>query len=171
MTTDTEKIRRAYLPGKVKILFIGESAPDSGGFFYKGDALARNTQVAFERALNRKFTDSMEFLRFFMKTGCYFDDLSPVPVNKMPPDQRDAALKAGVHALSKRIDKYSPEKIIVVMKKIKGYVFEALGKSKLDDVSIHVLNYPGYSKRNIKKYINQLTRLVTCQLFYVENFQ
>ena len=37
--SDVEKVRQSFKPEKVSILFIGESAPASGSFFYTGDSL------------------------------------------------------------------------------------------------------------------------------------
>jgi len=45
----TEDIRKSYLPNDVKILFLGEAAPASGKFFYKGDQATSFTQKAFEK--------------------------------------------------------------------------------------------------------------------------
>jgi hypothetical protein len=40
---DVEAIRRAHRPEPIATLFVGESAPVSGGFFYRGNLLV--TQI------------------------------------------------------------------------------------------------------------------------------
>ena len=46
---DREELRRRYQPKEVKVLFIGESPPARGTFFYKGDSpLFTHTQSMFE---------------------------------------------------------------------------------------------------------------------------
>jgi hypothetical protein len=47
---DNELIRDLYRPAIIKLLFVGESAPVSGNFFYKGDSLTSHVQEAFEKA-------------------------------------------------------------------------------------------------------------------------
>jgi hypothetical protein len=36
---DIEALRLSYKPEHIKILFVGESAPASGKFFYKGNSM------------------------------------------------------------------------------------------------------------------------------------
>ena len=78
---DTEELRKSYKPDKVKILFVGESPPAGGTFFYNANSnLYRNTKKAFEIALEKEW--SYDFLSDFKKMGCYLVDLCLIPVNK-----------------------------------------------------------------------------------------
>jgi len=153
-----EDIRKNYLPDKVKILFVGESAPESGKFFYKGDLATTFTQKAFEKVFNCRFNNHQDFLSFFKGKGCYLDDLSLIPVNNMNRAEREATLESGVDSFSKRLESISPDIIIVIMKKIKKHVSEAIGKSKLDNVCVHSLPFPGYGHQN--KYENGLVEIL-----------
>jgi hypothetical protein len=48
---DTEAIRERYRPKRIMTLFVGESAPSSGKFFYRGNtALKRNMETAMKAA-------------------------------------------------------------------------------------------------------------------------
>jgi hypothetical protein len=71
MTNDTESIesiRAGYRPDRIKTLFVGESAPHSGDFFYCGNtAMLRNMRLAVETSLGR--TD--DFLKTFKAYGWY----------------------------------------------------------------------------------------------------
>lgn len=46
---ENENIRERFRPSKIKVLFIGESAPASGDFFYKEDSLCGYTQQSFAK--------------------------------------------------------------------------------------------------------------------------
>ncbi len=156
---DTEDIRRKYLPEKIKTLFVGESALANGKFFYKGDTATAYTQKAFEKAYNRKFEDYKDFLSFFQAEGFYLDDLSLLPVDNLKKEsERIAVLKTSITDLSKRLNKLSPDIIIIVLKTIKEYVFEAIGKSKLENVCIHVIPFPGQGHQN--EYVDRLVKIL-----------
>ena len=95
--TTIEAIRTSYRPQRITTLFVGESAPVSGKFFYIGNTLlARHV----ERAMNEAgLGGGGNFLDRFKSYGWYLDDLVLNPVNHLTPPQRaasDLALKAGL---------------------------------------------------------------------------
>jgi hypothetical protein len=157
---DSEDIRKRYKPHKIKIFFAGESIPAGGNFFYKGDSLTDHTKLAFEKAFGRSFDDYEEFLNFFKQMDCYLDDMSLIPVNHMEPQEREKTLKACINSFSRKLDSYSPEIIIIIMKKIKRHVLEAVGRSNLDNVCIHTLTYPCYSMKNRTRYVDDLVKIL-----------
>src|SRR4051812_20336030 len=66
-----ERTRRKYKPDDIRVLFIGESPPAGGEFFYLANsALYYATRQAFETAIPalRKRED---FVRAFCALGCY----------------------------------------------------------------------------------------------------
>ena len=76
MNNETESqieiVRQEFMPEKVSILFIGESAPISGKFFYTEDSLCAYTQTAFAEVFPEVKTMSRnEFLNFFKSKGCF----------------------------------------------------------------------------------------------------
>ena len=73
---DFEAIRKAYQPKDIRLLFVGESRPESGKFFYLGSPMTTYTQRAFETTFSLVFETADRFLRFFQEKGCYLDDLS-----------------------------------------------------------------------------------------------
>jgi hypothetical protein len=155
-----EDIRKRYKPDKIRIFFAGESVPAGGNFFYMGDSLTEHTKQAFERAFRRSFDDCEDFLNFFKQMDCYLDDLSLIPVNHMEPKEREKTLKRSINGFSKKLDSYSPEIIIIIMKKIKKHVLEAVGKSGLNNVCIHTLPYPCYSMSNRTRYVDDLVKIL-----------
>src|SRR4051794_35002116 len=110
-----ERARRRYRPDDIRVLFIGESAPAGGTFFYNGDsALYAATRVAFEAAIP-KLRKSDDFLTAFMELGCYLEDLSPVAVNhlnlndKKQAEERRALRRQGIPALARRMRAWLPK--------------------------------------------------------------
>ena len=74
-----EDLRKSFRPGSIKTLFVGESAPQSGKFFYSQNS-------GLYRAMQQAFHAGGNFLLEFKARGFYLDDLSLVPVNGMEPD-------------------------------------------------------------------------------------
>jgi hypothetical protein len=78
-------LRKLFRPPKVNVLFIGESPPAGGTFFYQADSrLYQRTRAAFGRAFGRSMPEGAEFLREFQRLGCYLEDLCAEPVNRLP---------------------------------------------------------------------------------------
>jgi hypothetical protein len=75
-----EVIRQRFLPERITTLFVGESAPHSGKFFYCGQT-AMTTNM--KRAVELAFGKSDDFLRTFQAYGWFLDDLVPEPINQL----------------------------------------------------------------------------------------
>src|SRR5690242_11432639 len=94
-----ERLRRQYLPSRVRILFVGEAPPASGRFFYQADSgLYRALRATF----NRAFPDmeGIDFLKAFRDRGCYLVDLCGRPVDRLRPKSRKRVCSAGEVPLS-----------------------------------------------------------------------
>jgi hypothetical protein len=76
-----ETIRLAFRPDRITTLFVGESAPISGDFFYcGGTALERVMRSAIEGSLG---PTSGDFLGAFKAYGWYLDDLVLTPIDHL----------------------------------------------------------------------------------------
>ena len=119
-----ETLRHSYLPTVCKVVLIGESAPDGGNFFYKGDTLCTYTKEAFCIAFPDANipNDNMMFLNFFRDHGFYLDDLSLITINNAGPQTRQQHNREGVPALANRLKDYKPEVVICIMLAISDYV-------------------------------------------------
>src|SRR6202789_3451182 len=97
-----ERLRGKYRPIKVRILFVGESPPASGRFFYHADSgLYRAIREAFVKAFpNLREAD---FLKLFRNLGCYLLDLCDRPVDHLQPRSRRKLCRAGEPRLAKSI--------------------------------------------------------------------
>jgi hypothetical protein len=143
-----EALRRSFLPEAVRVLFVGESPPAGGRFFYAADsALYRAMRDAFAVALPGCGED--EFLRRFAALGCYLDDLCLEPVNQLvePGDagvrRRLAARHEGEGRLATTIAMLRPRVIIVLLKAIAANVARAARLARCEELERHVVTYPG----------------------------
>jgi hypothetical protein len=157
-----ERLRESWKPSNVRILFVGESRPRSGRFFYDPEenstGLSGHTQAAFSLAFRRSFTSKERFLELFKRTGCYLDDLCTEPVNKTAPARRRRKRRAGVASLRLRIERHPPKQVIVVMKGIVRQVAMAAALAGHEKVPIYALPFPTRGRQ--LDYIEQLTILL-----------
>ena len=157
--SDVEKVRQSFKPEKVSILFIGESAPASGSFFYTGDSLCTYTKEAFAMAFPELiFPTSDDFLQFFQNAGCYLDDLSLVPVNDRNADERKRMQLEGMSSLAKRIAGYQPNAIICMLKdrEFQTIIKEAIRRAGLENIPIRVTPFGGFGNQG--KYREELKK-------------
>ncbi len=121
MRISREKLRRRYRPEVVKLLFIGESPPASGRFFYRCDSgLFRAMREAFANV--PPAMGDAEFLAAFAGAGCYLIDACSDPVDRLEPQARRSALAAGEPLLSRRIKELQPQSIATLVRSIRGNV-------------------------------------------------
>ncbi|MBN9888690.1 hypothetical protein [Salipiger abyssi] len=97
---DVEPLRASYRPGKIKVLFVGESAPAGGAFFYKQTGQVHGQ---FRQALAPHIGDSPSFVEAFKQAGFYLDDLVLEPVNWLSRSDRQAIHAASIDSFAKRL--------------------------------------------------------------------
>ena len=148
MSETLDELRARYKPAIVRVLFVGESPPAGGTFFYAGNSkLFLATKTAFEQALGDSFDG--DFREAFRSLGCYLDDLCLRAVNHLKltiPDQKRERLaerRAGEVALAQRMRDLNPAAIILVMSGIEENVRRAAAAAELGDRIVAVLPFPG----------------------------
>jgi hypothetical protein len=142
-----EQERLKYKPYKIQLLFIGESPPSGGTFFYFANSnLYRAIKKGFSKVYG-DFNSDGQFLSFFKGIGCYLDDLCLIPVNNLSTSVRDAERVRGIKPLSRRINEYEPKMIIIVMKAIQSNVLTAIQNSNTKPI-IEIIPFPGGSEKN-----------------------
>ncbi len=161
MAKHTEQLRRSFRPANIKILFLGESPPAGGGFFYDASRtgnLSHYTQQAFSRFSGVVWNQKRGFLDFFREHGCYLDDLCLEPVNDLPwTDRRQRGRKA-VPSLTQRMRTYNPRSVVVTMKGIRKDVEAALEAAGLHDVARSFLPFPSNGRQ--KQYVEGLVGIL-----------
>lgn len=157
-----EKLRAHYRPDPIRVLFIGESPPVGGTFFYATQSnLARYTQEAFGRVYEQRWATREEFLRFFQSCGCYLDDLCLDPVNGMTPTERRRTRLEAVPELAKRMTGIHPGAVISVMSGTKRQVRQAMGLAGLGEMEPCIMPFPtfGNQHRYVARLVETLSNL------------
>jgi uracil-DNA glycosylase len=141
MSTNWEALRRAYRPERVKMLFVGESPPMSGRFFYNRDSgLYRAVRDAFHQ-VDSSINDE-NFLTVFRGAGCYLVDACLQPVDRMKPAARRNACLDGEPRLTRRIRAMQPETIVTLVRSIQKNVERAIVQASWKGTLLTV-PYPG----------------------------
>lgn len=157
-----QKIRESWRPSDIRVLFIGESRPASGRFFYCGDStLASCTQEAFANVFQKHFSSTNDFLVYFRDLGCYLEDLSIEPLNKKPPDERAILQVQAIPQLAERIESTSPRAIITIMKGIQPHTEEAARVAGLASVPRYVLPFPRSDSGSDLVYVEGLSGILS----------
>ena len=126
----------------IRILWIAESPPASGGYFYFEEASSTNFLfVETMRALNwwrvdqvmKEGYDKKSLLMRFQKAGYFLVDLVQRPINNVPDSVRDAAIQAGISRLALELKSLDPRNIIVVKAPLYGLLLNALRGTPYSD--------------------------------------
>ena len=123
---DVEPLRASYRPSKIKVLFVGESAPAGGAFFYRQTGQVHSQ---FRQVLAPHVGDCPTFIKAFQKAAFYLDDLVLEPVNWLSRSERKAAHAASVPSLASRLREYEAPLVVAFMKGIAAPVKAAIAAS------------------------------------------
>ncbi|HEX3879133.1 MAG TPA: uracil-DNA glycosylase family protein [Bryobacteraceae bacterium] len=149
-----EALRASYRPRRVKILFVGESPPASGRFFYsRNSGLYRALRDAFQR-VDKSIVEE-NFLSIFQQTGCYLIDACGQPVDRMRPAARKLACIQGEAPLSRRIRALQPETIVTLVRSIAPNVERAALRASWTGALVTV-PYPGRWVQHRKVFLRLL---------------
>lgn len=159
--TTTEIMRQLYRPAHVKVLFVGESPPASGRFFYHANSgLYRAIRKAFVRAIPG--LEKEDFLNYFQQLGCYLVDLCPSPVNRLDGKERIRACAQSEPQLVKAIKQLQPDIIISVVRSISKNVERATERANWAGRYLN-LPYPGRWRHNQIEFEEKLVPLLRAQ--------
>ncbi|MGD0740116.1 MAG: hypothetical protein ABR957_11015 [Terracidiphilus sp.] len=145
-----EELRKSFGPGLITTLFVGESAPDSGKFFYSGDS-------SLFYAMKRAFGNRETFLEDFKKKGFYLDDLVRTPINKLERRERSRRRQQAVPELAKRLAEYKPKAVVVVMRAILPMVRQAM---RMAGISYEPSCVPHPAFGNWTRFSNAMTEII-----------
>ncbi len=145
-----EELRESFQPDCITTLFVGESAPDSGRFFYSGDS-------SLFHAMKRAFGNRETFLEDFKKKGFYLDDLVRTPINKLERRERSRRREKAVPELAKRLAEYKPKAVVVVMRAILPMVRQAM---RMAGISYEPFCVPHPAFGNWTRFSNAMTEII-----------
>ena len=152
---DTEKTRQRYKPRIIRYLFVCESPPCGGTFFYyKNSKLFNYTHKVFQNIFG---IDSSNFLEYFRDNGFYLDDLCLTPINGLSNSDRKRCRKRGIYSLAERLKIYQPEVIISTPLAIRSEVVKSIELSGQNPRSFHI-PFAGNGQQN--KFVEQLSDII-----------
>ncbi len=156
MPLSYDEAREKYRPAKIRCLFIGESRPAGGTFFFNENSnLYFATKEAFQRTMGTSFD-----CKLFQEFGCWLYDVCDVPVNHLIHAERIALIQRGIPALRETLQKLKPKCVIVVKKGDFGktvYPY-VLDSGYIDGQTSCLLPFPLYQYR--EQYISELAALL-----------
>ena len=154
---ETERVRESFKPSRIASLFIGESAPQRGEFFYRGNS-------NLFRELKDSVSGGPNFLNEFRSQGLYLDDLVLEPVNGLGRKEKREKHASSVDSLASRLARHKPEAIVIIGIGIQKYVRLAARKAGFNG-PIFVTAFPGRPKHkqrfhaDMAKILPKLPRL------------
>lgn len=151
-----EEARMNYRPSHTKILFIGESRPAGGKFFFSENSnLYYATKEAFEQAFNYTFS-----LDFFKENGCWIYDVCNEPANHLLRSSRRDLILRSAPSLRETIKTLRPKYVIAVKKGDFGRIIypEIQNLGYIDGKTSYLLPFPLYQYKS--QYINELVSIL-----------
>jgi hypothetical protein len=149
-----EALRTSYRPDRITTLFVGESAPVNGTFFYDGN----NSMVRYmQRAVETVLPGAGDFLHRFRDYGWYLDDLVLSPVNHLNQAARKAAWYGSCDSLAARIAEYQPLAVVSLLSGIKDIVSDAARKAG-STATLYSVPFPGMG--NQTKFHTEMLRIL-----------
>jgi hypothetical protein len=149
-----ERLRSQYRPNDVEVLFVGESAPDGGTFFYSADS---HLFHAVREACVRAYGDVPEgdaFLDWFRDRHFWLYDLADRPVNRMRGRPRRTAVEAGTIRLARLIRELGPDFVVAIKESIAPTVRQAAELARHPQQRVRVLPFPLYQWR--RRFVDEL---------------
>ncbi len=110
------RLRKRYLPSKLNLLFILESPPVSGNYFY--DETGKTTEPlfsAFMKFLNYSPSDKKDGLEHFKSNGYFLVDATYKQVNKLKGKIRDYTILSDYNRLIDDLENMCPEKNVPII--------------------------------------------------------
>jgi hypothetical protein len=141
--TKVEATRVKFLPHRITTLFVGESAPAGGDFFYYGNSgMTRHMQRVIEDTLGA----GGDFLARFKAYGWYLDDLVLTPVNDLAKSERMARCLEAKHSLTARIAEYRPLAIVSLLLSTR-HIVDAAAIDARSEAPRYAVPFPGMGQQ------------------------
>jgi hypothetical protein len=156
IVAEIKTVRARYWPRDISTLFIGESAPSSGDFFYYG---GNQLWREMKRAVEAAFRPGDDFLERFKAYGWYLDDLVLRPINDLPRVDRKKACLEAQDSLVSRIKEYRPRAIVCLLLGIKPFV-KAAAKAAGCNAPFYAVAFPVRHGRRFGKEIKPIFPLL-----------
>ena len=134
-----KEMREAYRPEGIRIIFVLESPPKSGKYFYNSDGTVREQLFqAMMKFIKATPSNKQDGLRAFKDQGFIVVDASYSPVNDFKGRARDEAILREYDSLLRDLGVLNPNKDVPLIL-VKANVCKLLGK-RLREAGFQVIN-------------------------------
>jgi hypothetical protein len=169
-----KKMREAYRPERIKAIFILESPPKSGKYFYNPDGTVHEQLFrAMMEFIEIKPSSKQDGLQAFRSQGFILVDASYAPVNDFKGKARDEAILREYDSLLRDLNLLNPNKDVPLIL-VKANVYELL-RERLGEAGFRVVNndikipFPGSGRQ--KEFRDKLAAVVeTAALKSISSF-
>jgi len=154
------KLRDQYKPDNLKVIFILESPPVSGKYFYDDNSKSDLFVVMME-IIKYKETSKHDGLRTFQKAGYFITDATYTPVNKMLEKERNLEILKNLFGLIddlKKLTKDKKVKIILIKKNIYNLLVCPLKVLKFNVINKEYIPFPGSG--HARECINKINKIL-----------
>jgi len=151
MEASYRRAREKYRPETTDILWVAESPPVGGGYFYfekasGGNHLFRETMRALgwwpmDEPMHTGF-DKSSLLRKFQGAGHYLIDLSPTPVDGLPPKERRIALRKSVPHMMDELTAINPNGVLIIKRNVFRILYPNLKSSEFKVLNSEPIPFP-----------------------------
>lgn len=132
-------LRDKYLPPALKTVFVLESPPASGKYFYNEEGgVSEPLFSAMMRLLNIKVSNKQEGLDLFAKTGNFLVDATYTPVNHLTAKKRNSVILQDFEKLATELKNLN-EKSTIELILVKANICRLL-EPKLTELGFNVRN-------------------------------
>jgi hypothetical protein len=139
-----EATRAKFRPERITTLFVGESAPASGDFFYFGNSAMT---LYMRRVVEDTLGAGGDFRARFKAYGWYLDDLVLTPVNDLVRrSERMAKCREARPSLATRIAEYRPLAIVSLLLSTR-HIVDAAAIDARSDAPRYAVPFPGMGQQ------------------------
>lgn len=155
----TEQLRWRYRPEVVTVLFVGESAPAGGTFFYDDDNPSK-LRIRTERLMREELDDRIgdDFLRSFQRLGFFLDDLCLEPINHLSAVDKRRECRRWEPDLAKRLAAAAP-RLVVGIGTTRRRNLERARVASAITAPVEVMTFPNWPDQ-IERYEAELVALL-----------
>jgi len=162
------KLRKRYLPSKLNLIFLLESPPVSGKYFY--DETGKTTDPffrAFMKLLSYSPTDKKDGLEYFKSNGYLIIDATYKQVNKLKGKIRDYTILSDYNRLIDDIENMCPEKNVPIIL-VKANICRMFDE-RLTERGFNILNkgvvIPFPSRGQQKRFQLEMSKVLSHKFF------
>ena len=157
-----KSFRNKYKPNNIKLIFLYESPPSNGLYFYdKSGTIGEPLFSAMMRLLDFTPQNKGEGLKEFCRRGCFLVDATYTPVNEMNNTKRKETILNDYIKLKKdllSIDKSKRKPIIIAKCTLHDLLYDYLFEDGFNIINSECIPFP--SNRNQNRFYHEMKLLL-----------